>query len=42
MATYAGDFMAGLRAKNPEQSEFHQAVEEVALSLEPVLKRHPE
>ncbi len=28
--------------KNPAELEFHQAVEEVLLSLEPVLERHPE
>jgi glutamate dehydrogenase (NADP+) len=34
--------MAGVKAKNPAEPEFHQAVEEVAESLIPVLDRHPE
>ncbi len=35
-------FMAGVKAKNPEQKEFHQAVHEVVESLMPVLDKHPE
>jgi glutamate dehydrogenase (NADP+) len=31
-----------VRAKNPAQPEFHQAVHEVLESLEPVLEKHPE
>ncbi len=34
--------MADLKAKNPDQPEFHQAVEEVLESLSIVLERHPE
>jgi len=34
--------MAELKAKNPAQPEFHQAVEEVIESLSLVLDRHPE
>jgi glutamate dehydrogenase (NADP+) len=34
--------MADVKAKNPAQPEFHQAVEEVAESLIPVLDKHPE
>jgi len=34
--------MAGIRAKNPAEPEFHQAVQEVFESLIPVLDRHPE
>jgi len=34
--------MAEVKAKNPAQPEFHQAVEEVAESLELVLEKHPE
>jgi glutamate dehydrogenase (NADP+) len=34
--------MADVRAKNPSEPEFHQAVEEVAQSLKVVLDRHPE
>jgi len=36
------DFMTRLRAKNPAEPEFHQAVQEVLESLEVVLERHPE
>ena len=32
----------GLKARNPEQKEFLQAVEEVLESLEPVVAAHPE
>jgi glutamate dehydrogenase (NADP+) len=43
---YVNDFvaglMAGVKAKNPAEPEFHQAVQEVAESLAPVLERHPE
>ncbi len=34
--------MAQVKAKNPGEPEFHQAVYEVFESLEPVLERHPE
>jgi len=34
--------MADVKAKNPAEPEFHQAVQEVAESLAPVLDRHPE
>jgi len=34
--------MADVKAKNPAESEFHQAVHEVAESLAPVLDKHPE
>jgi glutamate dehydrogenase (NADP+) len=34
--------MAHVRAKNPGETEFHQAVQEVVDSLAPVLERHPE
>src|ERR1700737_2806907 len=34
--------MAEVKAKNPGEPEFHQAVQEVAESLAPVLDRHPE
>jgi glutamate dehydrogenase (NADP+) len=35
------DFMAVVAAKNPEQSEFHQAVREVAESVLPFIERNP-
>jgi len=31
-----------VKKRNPGEVEFHQAVEEVLTSLEPVLERHPE
>ncbi|MFN8208440.1 MAG: NADP-specific glutamate dehydrogenase [Bacteroidales bacterium] len=34
-------FMARIRAKNPAEPEFHQAVEEVAESLIPFIEEHP-
>ena len=38
---YAEDVLAVVRARDPGQAEFHQAVHEVARSLAPVLERHP-
>jgi glutamate dehydrogenase (NADP+) len=40
--TYADEFMAELKAKNPGEPEFHQAAQEVVESLAPVIERHPE
>ena len=42
MSDYVKDLMSEVKAKNPAQPEFHQAVEEVAESLSTVLERHPE
>ena len=42
MSTYVNDLMAEVKAKNPAEPEFHQAVEEVVESLEPVIEKHPE
>jgi len=42
MPGYAGNLMAALKAKNPNEPEFHQAVEEVLESLTLVLDRYPE
>ena len=42
MSTYASDFMAEIKAKNPGEPEFHQAVFEVVNSLALVMERHPE
>ena len=42
MSLFVENFMAGVRAKNPAQPEFHQAVEEVAASLALILDKHPE
>jgi glutamate dehydrogenase (NADP+) len=42
MSQYASDLIAEVKAKNPAEPEFHQAVQEVAESLSLVLERHPE
>jgi glutamate dehydrogenase (NADP+) len=42
MSNYAKDLVAEVKAKNPAEPEFHQAVQEVADSLSLVLDRHPE
>ncbi|MBD3402395.1 NADP-specific glutamate dehydrogenase [candidate division GN15 bacterium] len=42
MSDYVGDLMASVKAKNPAEPEFHQAVLEVAESLALVLDKHPE
>ena len=42
MSQFVNDFMAQLKAKNPAEPEFHQAVQEVVESLELVLDKHPE
>ncbi|MGP8259947.1 MAG: NADP-specific glutamate dehydrogenase [Acidobacteriaceae bacterium] len=40
--TYVQEVMAQVKAKNPAEPEFHQAVQEVLESLRLVLDRHPE
>ncbi|MGA9119175.1 MAG: NADP-specific glutamate dehydrogenase [Bacteroidota bacterium] len=42
MSEYVNNVIANVKAKNPAEPEFHQAVQEVADSLELVLQRHPE
>ncbi|MFI5251279.1 MAG: NADP-specific glutamate dehydrogenase [Bacteroidota bacterium] len=42
MSGYVNDLMAAIKAKNPAEPEFHQAVQEVVESLSIVLERHPE
>jgi glutamate dehydrogenase (NADP+) len=42
MSDYVAGLMADVKAKNPAEPEFHQAVLEVAESIELVLERHPE
>jgi glutamate dehydrogenase (NADP+) len=42
MVDYVNLFMARLQAKNPGETEFHQAAQEVVESLSLVLDRHPE
>ena len=41
-SSFVRDLMADLKAKNPAEPEFHQAVLEVVESLDPVLERRPE
>lgn len=36
------DVLAKVKAKNPAEPEFHQAVEEVMITLEPTVEKHPE
>ncbi|HRI45745.1 MAG: NADP-specific glutamate dehydrogenase [Ignavibacteriaceae bacterium] len=42
MSDYLNKILSEVKAKNPAEPEFHQAVQEVAESLEVVLERHPE
>ena len=42
MSEYVQNLVAQVKAKNSNEPEFHQAVEEVVGSLEVVLARHPE
>ena len=41
MANEMADFLAGLRARYPAETEFHQAVTEVAKSVWPFLEKNP-
>jgi glutamate dehydrogenase (NADP+) len=42
MSIYVQNLIAQVKAKNPSEPEFHQAVQEVVGSLEIVLQKHPE
>jgi glutamate dehydrogenase (NADP+) len=42
MSAYSEELIASVKAKNPSEPEFHQAVEEVLESLELVIEKHPE
>src|SRR5881409_1801105 len=42
MRDYVAELMAEVKAKNPAEPEFHQAVQEVLDSLTVVLEQHPE
>jgi glutamate dehydrogenase (NADP+) len=42
MSDYIDKIITQVKAKNSNEPEFHQAVEEVCESLEPVFARHPE
>ncbi|MBD5636567.1 MAG: NADP-specific glutamate dehydrogenase [Clostridia bacterium] len=39
---YVEQVLAEVKAKNPNENEFHQAATEILTSLEPVVSRHPE
>ena len=40
--TYLTELMETVKKRNPGEPEFHQAVQEVLESLEPVIEKHPE
>ncbi|MCH8871561.1 NADP-specific glutamate dehydrogenase [candidate division KSB1 bacterium] len=42
MSAYVEELIGMVKAKNPSEPEFHQAVEEIAESLTSVVDRHPE
>ncbi len=42
MSDYVAELMGNVKAKNPAEPEFHQAVHEVAESVQLVYERHPE
>ena len=42
VAKYLDGVLEHVKVRNPGEPEFHQAVEEVLVSLEPVLERHPQ
>ncbi|MEN8191855.1 MAG: NADP-specific glutamate dehydrogenase [Bacteroidota bacterium] len=42
MSEYVNALMSEVKGKNPSEPEFHQAVEEVVISLETVMEKHPE
>lgn len=39
---YVQQVLEELKAKNPNEPEFHQAATEILLSLQPIVERHPE
>jgi glutamate dehydrogenase (NADP+) len=42
MSNFINEVIASVKAKNPAEPEFHQAVQEVLESLEAVIEKHPE
>ncbi len=42
MPAFVTELMENVKAKNPAEPEFHQAVQEVVESLVPVIEKHPE
>jgi glutamate dehydrogenase (NADP+) len=41
-SSFVEDIMAAVTSRNPGETEFHQAVQEVVESIEPVIEKHPE
>ncbi|MBI1875179.1 MAG: NADP-specific glutamate dehydrogenase [Acidobacteria bacterium] len=42
LSAYSKEILADVKIKNPAEPEFHQAVQEMLESLDPVFERHPE
>jgi len=42
MSSYVSELLDSVKEKNPGESEFHQTVQEIVESLEPVIDKHPE
>ncbi|TFH39583.1 MAG: glutamate dehydrogenase, partial [Chrysiogenales bacterium] len=42
MSSIINEVIDKVKKQDPEQKEFHQAVEEVLFTLEPTIKKHPE
>jgi len=40
--SYVNEVLEKVKARNSSEPEFLQAVEEVLISLEPVIEKHPE
>ena len=41
-SSFVEDIMAAVTSRNPGETEFHQAAQEVVESIEPVIEKHPE
>lgn len=42
MSSYVSEFIDNVKKKNPGEAEFHQTVQEIVESLEPVIEKHPD
>ncbi len=42
MSSYISELINNVKKKNPGEPEFHQTVQEIVESLEPVIEKHPE
>lgn len=42
MSSYVSEILDSVKKKNPGEAEFHQTVQEIVESLEPVIEKHPE